>query len=352
MRRDERVADGEQPSFCVSRTVTPCTLHPDVPTAPDSGDHAPLSTVDAMTGYFEVDAYGVPGRVLGLTDEFYGALGRIAALGALVELPMSDIVVQWGRETCDTGAFMQHLTGRIEEITKARRKAGQDVPPGLAPAVKDARSAMDERNQLLHSLWPSEDAGWRNRRDGTEPTEYVGLPALREVIGRLVEAVDGLVPFLYSPIEPTPLAPMRRRRKVPMHEAVTAHDLGSNKDRGPLQNEFRINAWSRAIIKTTRLRTIHGDFHEPGADWPLDKERLMTDNLESVRDQIDVGTWPRSDDIKAGLNGMAPPIHVEVCADGELFIIDGQRRVLTALWHGLQEVDGYVVVMDRKRSVI
>ena len=305
-----------------------------------------------MTGYFEVDAYGVPGRVLGLTDEFYGALGRIAALGALVELRMSDIVVQWGRETSDTGVFMQHLTGRIEEITKARRKAGQDVPPGLAPAVKTARSAMDERNQLLHSLWPSEDSGWRNRRDGTEPTEYVGLPALGEVIGRLVEAVDRLGPFLSSPIEPTPLAPMRRRRNVPMHEAVDAHDLGSNKDRGPLQDEFRIDAWSKAIIKTARLRTISGDFQEPGVEWPLGKERLMTDNLESVRNQIVEGTWPRSDDIKTGFNGTAPPIHVEMCADGELFIIDGQRRVVTALWHGVQEVEGYVVAIDRSRPVI
>ena len=305
-----------------------------------------------MTGYFDVDAYGVPGRTLNLTDEFYGALGRIAALGALIELRMSDIVLQWGRETSDTGAFMQHLTDRIDEIIKARRKAKHDVPPGLAPAVKVARSAMDERNQLLHSLWPREDAGWRNRPNGTETTGYVGLPALQKVIVHLAEAVEGLGHFLYSPIEPTPLAPMRRRKNVPMHEAVDAHDLRSNKDRGSLQEEFRIDAWSKAIIKTGRLRTISGDFHEPGVVWPLGKERLMTDNLESVRDRIDEGTWPCSDDIKTGLVGAAPPIHVEVCADGELFIIDGQRRVLTALWHGVQEVDGYVVAMDRTRPAI
>ena len=137
-----------------------------------------------------------------------------------------------------------------------------------------------------------------------------------------------------------------------MHEAVDAHDLGSNKDRGPLQDEFRIDAWSKAIIKTARLRTISGDFQEPGVEWPLGKERLMTDNLESVRNQIDEGTWPRSDDIKTGFNGTAPPIHVEMCADGELFIIDGQRRVVTALWHGVQEVEGYVVAIDRSRPVI
>jgi hypothetical protein len=310
-----------------------------------------IGTVAVMTGYFDVDSYGVPGRTLNLTDDFYGALGRIAALGALIELRMSDIVVQWGRETSDAGAFMQQLTDRIDEIIKARRKAKQVVPPGLTPAVKTARSAMDERNQLLHSLWPNEDAGWRNRPNGTEPTEYVGLAALRDVIGRLVEAVDGLGHYLYSPIEPTPLAPMRRRKNVPMHEAVDAHDLRSNKDRGQLQEEFRIDAWSKAIVKTARLRTISGDFQEPGVEWPLGKERLMTDNLESVRVQIEEGSWPRSGDIKHGLIGAVPPIHVEMCADGELFVIDGQRRVLTALWHGVEEVEGYVVAMDRIRTV-
>jgi len=142
----------------------------------------------------------------------------------------------------------------------AARKAGWAVNDKRNPAVKAARSAMDERNQLLHSLWPREDAGWRDRPSGTVPTEYVGLPALRDVIGRLVEAVDGLGHFLYSPIEPTSLAPMRRRKNVPMHEAVDAHDLRSNKDCGPLREEFRIDVWSKAIIKTARLRTISGDF--------------------------------------------------------------------------------------------
>lgn len=135
-----------------------------------------------------------------------------------------------------------------------------------------------------------------------------------------------------------------------MHEAVDAHDLRSNKGRGQLQEEFRIDAWSKANIKTTRLRTISGDFQEPGVEWPLGKERLMTDNLESVRDRIDEGSWPRSDDIKTGLVGPHPPIHVEMCADGELFIIDGQCRVLTALWHGIQDIESYVVEMDRTRT--
>ena len=145
------------------------------------------------------DAFGVPGRVLRVSDVFYGALGRVAALGAVVELRMSDVVVLWGRETSDAGGFMQHLADRFKEIKKVRISAGQDVPDGLIRAVANAKVAMNERNELLHSLWPGEAIGWRNRRSGAISTTYVGLSAVCEVIGRLVSASDELGQYLYSP---------------------------------------------------------------------------------------------------------------------------------------------------------
>jgi hypothetical protein len=76
----------------------------------------------------------------------------------------------------------------------------------------------------------------------------------------------------------------------------------------------------------------------------------MTDNLESVRVQIEEGSRSRSGDIEHGLIGALCPIDVEMCVDGELFVIDGQRQVLTALWHGVEGVEGYVA-MDRIRTV-
>lgn len=152
------------------------------------------------TPYGSVDAFGVPGRVLSLSDEFYGALGRVAALGALVELRLSDVVVLWGKDPHDTGRFVQQLASRFEEIKKSRAEAGQAVPDGLVRAVHAARVAMKERNELLHSLWQGEELGWRNSRGGSVSTTYIGLPAVREVIGRLVGAVDGLGAYLYSPI--------------------------------------------------------------------------------------------------------------------------------------------------------
>lgn len=56
-----------------------------------------------MAGYSEEDHYGVPGRVLHLTDEFYGGLGRVAALTPVVELRLSNVVVLWGKDPADEG---------------------------------------------------------------------------------------------------------------------------------------------------------------------------------------------------------------------------------------------------------
>jgi hypothetical protein len=154
-----------------------------------------------------IDAYGLPVGVLGVSDEFYGGLGRIAALGAVVELRMSDIVVMWGGDDVTTGQQMGRLVSRFKAIKKARLAAGQDVPEGLFRAVAEANDAMKARNELIHSLWPGEEIGWRNRPGGSVPTVHLGVPALREVIAHLLRASEGLGRYLYSPTEPTPVRP-------------------------------------------------------------------------------------------------------------------------------------------------
>lgn len=157
-----------------------------------------------MTGgvaYGSKDTFGVPGRVLSLSDEFFGALGRVAALGAVVELRVSDIVVLWGKNSEDAGQNMGRLARRFKEIAKSRVEAGQDVPAQLTTAIKSASAVMKERNELLHSLWPREDSGWRNRREGTLPTHFVGIADVLEVIDRLVKAIDALGWYLRSPID-------------------------------------------------------------------------------------------------------------------------------------------------------
>ena len=100
---------------------------------------------------------------------------------------------------------MGRLVSRFKAITKARLAAGQDLPEGLVRAVGDACDAMQAKNELIHSLWPGEDIGWRNRPGGSVPTVHLGVPALREVITQLLRASEGLGRYLYSPTEPTPV---------------------------------------------------------------------------------------------------------------------------------------------------
>ena len=42
-----------------------------------------------------VDEFGLPRHVLSKSDDFYAALGRVAAVAAIVELRMSDVVELW-----------------------------------------------------------------------------------------------------------------------------------------------------------------------------------------------------------------------------------------------------------------
>jgi hypothetical protein len=151
--------------------------------------------IDADSGP-ATDSFGVPARVLNLSDEFYGALGRVAALGAIVELRLSDIVVLWSGD--------QGLAGKnVSQVADSFKKLGErrEIPEGLRMAFDGARAAMSERNELLHSLWPREDAGWRNRREGVIATTYVDVDGVIEVIGRLVDASDALGHYLHSPGE-------------------------------------------------------------------------------------------------------------------------------------------------------
>ena len=111
----------------------------------------------------------MPRRILNLSDDFYGGLGRVAALGALVELRLSNVIVLWGHDANDEGKPIHHLSKRFESIRKARIEAGYEFPVGLIDAVATATDAMAERNELLHSMWPGEASGWRNRPGGTVP---------------------------------------------------------------------------------------------------------------------------------------------------------------------------------------
>jgi hypothetical protein len=118
-----------------------------------------------------VDRFGIPDSTFGVVpDDFYGLLGRVVALGALVEMRFGDVV---GRLTAKTeaqlaGKQMSQLLDLFDKVAK-----GQTVPDRL-PGLRDRTDrAMQQRNTLVHSLWPAprldEAKGWRGVTPSRRP---------------------------------------------------------------------------------------------------------------------------------------------------------------------------------------
>jgi hypothetical protein len=159
-------------------------------------------------GWFEEDAFGVPGRMLNLSNDFYGALGRVAAMGALAELKMSDLIRAWTKSDEISGQPLRYQLDRFKLLRMER----DDVPPRLVQAVSDIEAVMMQRHELIHGIWPGEAIGWRNvakkiskgkvvRPAGAVPNEIVGVEDIKAVVRRVVAAIDGVVPFISSPVD-------------------------------------------------------------------------------------------------------------------------------------------------------
>ena len=87
---------------------------------------------------------------------------------------------------------------------------------------------------------------------------------------------------------------------------------------------------------TAVLRTPHSDFR----GVPLTKGERFVDILERSRNEILTRAFPEAERIMAG--GNPPAVMVERDDAGELFVADGQCRVLAALWHHVDRLEAYV----------
>lgn len=105
---------------------------------------------------------------------------------------------------------------------------------------------------------------------------------------------------------------------------------------GPLDTTWQEERWSKGSVKVAALSTAHPDFD----GVPITKNGRMSSILTRHRSDILAGTFPRSQQIIAG--GPAPAVMVERDDAGELFVADGQGRVLSALWNGVEYSDAYV----------
>lgn len=147
------------------------------------------------------DRFGVPGKVFGAHDEdFFSALGRVAALSALVEHQALGTF-----QTMTNALQSEHSqlpAGQlIEKACKALLPINDDQDKQtLQRYFKDVSAALRERNDYIHNLWPAQPGdrlfGWRHSRVKNAPADkqYESLETtmdeLRDFILRLVELIQ------------------------------------------------------------------------------------------------------------------------------------------------------------------
>jgi hypothetical protein len=154
-----------------------------------------------------VDEHGLPCGILGThPDQFYGALGRVVCLCAVLEDKVTTL--RHTLERAGQGDFTHQPVSK--QITRARelsRGLAEPGPERIGVFCEDAQSAFAHRNELVHSSFPAQPDGqlWGHRpardkrvTDGSAQVVETSLEELRAFITQLVclirdfNAVHGL----------------------------------------------------------------------------------------------------------------------------------------------------------------
>jgi len=141
-------------------------------------DKGASGTIDVMThgspsrqALVRTDSFGVPDRLLGPhTDEFYACVGRVVTLSALVEDRLRVLVGQQVGLTVAPAKLAKMDPSTLVRAGLAHMVAFIDEPSRSLADDFFARAkwAMEERNHIVHNLWPAQEAGslfgWRSAR--------------------------------------------------------------------------------------------------------------------------------------------------------------------------------------------
>jgi hypothetical protein len=258
--------------------------------------------------------------------------------------------------------FFLPPTNADDDNLRAAHYSAQIPLPGPSLTEVYQRIKQAASKQLAHELV---GAKGREPHPGQWPLPEIAVILTRSLVG-FVEALADESPeragwFCPRPSEtynalittnplvpPTPFSEHQRVRHltkkaqaflaedtpVPATEAVGhARQHTERVDDGSWYRE----RWTRRAVDVTRLRTAHTDFRK----LPITKGELMADILSRNQGKIDLGDFPEADRIKARANEL-PAVMIERDDAGELFVADGQCRVLSALWHHIETVDAYI----------
>lgn len=152
-----------------------------------------------MQVFDTADAYGLPAGILGIhPDEFYGAIGRVVCVCAVLEDRVTTL-----RHTlahAEQGKFTHQPVSTQIDVAERMTEA---LPELDGRQVRDfltaARAAFQHRNDLVHSSFPAQPDGriWGYRptreksvTDGTADTVETSLDNLRGFVVQLADLVN------------------------------------------------------------------------------------------------------------------------------------------------------------------
>ena len=106
------------------------------------------------------DRFGVPDSVSGLhSEDFYGAIGRVAMLSALIEHQALEVLQVMTHSSQD-----KYVRLSVSQLVEEARRTPAPVDADgnariLMGYFDDVEAASRRRNDYLHSLWPAQPGG-------------------------------------------------------------------------------------------------------------------------------------------------------------------------------------------------
>jgi hypothetical protein len=117
--------------------------------------------------------------------------------------------------------------------------------------------------------------------------------------------------------------------------------------------EYReLDNWMRCEVEPQVLRDMHGTFSRDDYHVELRKGARFDQLLEHFRARIDRDDFPIAADIRSPWPDKPPVVVLRMVKTGELYLCDGEKRVLNACYHGERAIRAFLVHVDEDREVI
>jgi hypothetical protein len=141
-----------------------------------------------------VDGYNLPVGILGLHDEeFYGAVGRIVCVCAVLEQQLT--TMRHSLAHAEQGRFTNEpVSAQIRDAQSLSEKLQQQAGDRVRSFLESANSAFERRNQIVHSAFPAQPGGsvWGHRPtrdktivDGSADTVETSVADLKAYVAEL-----------------------------------------------------------------------------------------------------------------------------------------------------------------------